>query len=154
MLSQTYILYFYISTGNLILNLLLFQEASLHFFFFFFFSMFHRFPRLAQHLFYEREDKEKARSVRKSVRLQREFFIGLRLGSFLFLWCSYFLPLSFLVVLIHYLFLQRCIQNPVKYLRWSYLQVWFNSFIFFSKGSILDTTPAYKTEKSVLRNKN
>ena len=60
MLSQTYILYFYISTGNLILNLLLFQEASLHFFFFFFFffffSMFHRFPRLAQHLFYEREE--------------------------------------------------------------------------------------------------
>ena len=53
MLSQTYILYFYISTGNLILNLLLFQEASLHFFFF---SMFHRFPRLAQHLFYEREE--------------------------------------------------------------------------------------------------
>ena len=153
MLSQTYILYFYISTGNLILNLLLFQEASLHFFFFFF-PCFTGFPDLPNIYFTREKNKEKARSVRKSVRLQREFFIGLRLGSFLFLWCSYFLPLSFLVVLIHYLFLQRCIQNPVKYLRWSYLQVWFNSFIFFSKGSILDTTPAYKTEKSVLRNKN
>ena len=54
-LSQTYLFYFYIiRTGNLVINLLLFHEVSLQWFF----SKFSRFPSLSQHLLYERDVTE------------------------------------------------------------------------------------------------
>ena len=78
MLSQTYILYFYISTGNLILNLLLFQEASLHFFLFFiFFPCFTGFPDLPNIYFTREKIKKKREVLEKALGFKESSLLGL-----------------------------------------------------------------------------
>ena len=52
MLNQTYILYFYIRTGNLAINLVLFQEVSLQWFF----PSFPDFPAF-QNIYFTREER-------------------------------------------------------------------------------------------------
>ena len=75
MLSQTYILYFYISTGNLILNLLLFQEASLHFFFFFHVSQVSQ--TCPTFILRERRIKKKREVLEKALGFKESSLLGL-----------------------------------------------------------------------------
>ena len=63
MLNQTYILYFYIRTGNSAINLVLFQEVS-------------RFPSLSKHLLYEGrtlKKKKEAFGEKEALRLYHHF---------------------------------------------------------------------------------
>ena len=70
MLNQTYILYFYIRTGNLAINLVLFQEVSLQWFF----PSFPDFPAF-QNIYDRRtlKKKKEAFGEKETLRLYHHF---------------------------------------------------------------------------------